>query len=183
MKKADPAPEIPDGYPKSITEVYEMVKKAMLSDDKELIDKTWKFLCEAPGEWVWVKMKLITDCYQAADAEGKAEFCEMGMQDRIDEGSALALAMLFVDETTGIEYQEYLMGDGTIYRIPVVTTGMDKYAFDKALNKMFVGDFIKMHSASDVTYTLLDTQEKVDAYNEGIYDDKFVYKRESKKTL
>lgn len=70
----------------------------------------------------------------------------MGMQDRIDEGSALALAVLFVDETTGIEYQEYLMGDGTIYRIPLVTPGMDKYAFDKALNKMFVGDFIKTSS-------------------------------------
>ena len=97
----------------------------------------------------------------------------MGMHDRINEGSELALAVPFIDETIGIEYQEYLMGDGTIYRIPLVTPWIDKYAFDKALNKMFVGDFIKTSSVDGTTYTLLDTQEKVDAYNEGTYYDKY----------
>lgn len=72
-----------------------------------------------------------------------------------------------LNEATGIEYQEYQMSDATIYRIPLVTPGMDEYTFDKALNKMFVGDFIKTSSVDGTAYTLLDTQEKVDAYSEG----------------
>lgn len=48
----------------------------------------------------------------------------------------------------------------------------EKYAFDKALNKMFIGDFIKTSSVDGTTYTLLNTQEKVDSYNEGTYYDK-----------
>lgn len=183
MKKTStkPKPQKPEGYLENITEAYDMVKQVLLSGDKELIDKTWKFLNDAPGDWVWVRAKLITDCYEAADAEGKEEFCQLALQEHVDRGDALPLALLFTDEEMGIDYQEFLMADGTIYRIPIVTDGMSKYTFQKALNKMFVGDFIKTHSVDEVTYTLLDTQEKVDSYNEGTYYDKYVYKRESRR--
>lgn len=171
----------PPNYPQSIQEGYDLIVKALLSDDKELVNKAWKFIQEAPGDWVWVRTKLIVDCYESADAYGKEEFCQMNMNEHIENGTALALAEIFADEETGIEYQEYLMYDGTIYRIPIVTPEMSKQTFDTALNKKFVGDFIKTHSADDVRYTLLDSQEKVSAYNAREYYEKYVYAKRSKK--
>jgi hypothetical protein len=174
--------QLPEDYPQSISEAYELITKALLSDDQKLVAKAWKFINEAQGDWVWVRAKLITSCYEAADAEGREEFCHLTLQEHIEKGRATPLAQLFVDESTGIQYQEFLMFDGTIYRIPITTPEMDKHVFQKALNKMFVGDFIKSHSVDGVEYTLLDTQEKVDAYNEGIYYEKYVFKRTIKKS-
>lgn len=174
--------KLPDNYPTSITEAYDLIVKALLSDDEELIAKTWKFINEAEGDWVWVRAKLITDCYEAADAQGREEFCLLALSEHVKNGRALPLAELFTDPNTNIDYLEYLMGDMTIYRVPIATPEMGKYEYQKALEKKFLGDFIETHSADEVTYTPLDTQEKIDAYNSGEYYEKFVYaKRRNKK--
>jgi hypothetical protein len=173
--------KLPDNYPKSITEAYELVKQVLLSDDEQLINKMWKFLNEAKGDWVWVRTKLLVDCYETADALGREEFCLLALDEHIKKGTALPLASLFVDTETKIEYLEYLMADGTIYRVPIVTPEMDKYTFQKALEKKFLGDFLETSSVDGTSYTPLDTIEKVNAYNEGTYFEKFVYKRKLKK--
>jgi len=162
-------------YPNSISEAYELIKQALLSENKVLIHKTWKFLNQAKGDWVWVRAKLLIDCYESADAGGREEFCFIALDEHIKRGTALTLAMVFVDAETKIEYQEFLMGDGTIYRIPIVTPGMNKLTFQKALEKKFVGDFIETRSVDGVEYTLLDDQDKVDSYNDGTYFQKFVF--------
>ncbi len=163
----------PTNYPKSIEGGFELIKRALLSDDKKLIDKAWKVLNEGKGDWVWVRAKLLTDCYGQADAKGREEFCHIGMERHVKEGNALPLAVLFVDKETRVEYQEFLMSDGTIYRIPIAISEMDKYVYQKALDKKFIGDFIETHSVDGIQYTLLDTQEKVVAYNNGTYYEKF----------
>lgn len=175
MSKTQPEPS--KNYPNSISEAYELVKQVLLSDDEKLINKMWKFLKEAPGDWVWVRTKLMVDCYESADSAGREEFCQLALDEQIKRGSTLLLADIFVDPETEIEYLQYLMADGTIYRVPIATPDMDKYKFQKALEKKFLGDFIEMHSAEDVEYTLLDTSEKVEAYNTGTYFEKFVYGR------
>lgn len=170
----------PDNYPKSISEAYELVTQVMLSDDKKLIDKMWEFLNKAEGDWAWVRAKLLTDCYETADAKGREEFCLIALENHIKNNTALALAELFIDVETQIEYLQYLMSDGTIYRIPIATEKMDKYAYQAALDKKFVGDYIETWSVDGTVYTPLDTQEKVDAYNSGQYYEKYVYKRNKK---
>ncbi len=179
MSKQNNVP--PDNYPKSITEAYELVKQVLLSEDDQLINKMWKFLNEAKGDWVWVRAKLLVDCYETADALGREEFCLLALDEHIKNGTTLPLAELFVDPETEIEYLEYLMANGTIYRIPIVTSEMDKHTFQKALEKKFLGDFIETHSSDEVTYTPLDTQEKIEAYNKGEYYEKFVYGKRRKK--
>ena len=46
---------------------------------------------------------------------------------------------------------------------------MDKYTYDKASNKKFLGDYIEMTSVDGVTLIPLDTEEKIDDYNKGIF--------------
>lgn len=173
MSKKQTTP--PKDYPQSIEEAYKMVKKVMLSDDKELIEKMRAFLNNAEDDWVWVKMKLLTDCYESADAVGREEFSLISLNKHVKNGTALPLAELFVDPETEIEYLEYLMADGTIYRVPIATPEMDKYTYQKAGEKKFLGDFIERHSVDDTEYIPLDTMEKVDAYNDGTFFEKFVY--------
>ena len=165
----------PKDYPQSIEEAYEMVKQVMLSGDKELIEKMRVFLNNAKDDWVWVKMKLLTDCYETADAVGREEFSLISLNEHVKNGTALPLAELFVDPETEIEYLEYLMADGTIYRVPIATPEMDKYTYQKAGEKKFLGDFIERHSVDDTEYIPLDTMEKVEAYNNGTFFEKFVY--------
>jgi hypothetical protein len=179
MSKQQPKPS--KNFPNSISEAYELVKQVLLSDDEKLINKMWKFLNEAPGDWVWVRTKLMVDCYESADATGREEFCQLALDEHIKRGSALPLAEIFVDPETEIEYLEYLMADRTIYRVPIATPDMDKYTFQKALEKKFLGDFLEIHSSEDVEYTLLDTREKVESYNTGTYFEKFVYGKKQKK--
>lgn len=170
----------PNYYPKSISEAYDLIVKALLSEDKELVAKTWKFINEAEGDWVWVRAKLITDCYESADTQGREEFCLLALDEHVKNGRALPLAEIFIDSDTGIEYLEFLMGDLTIYRVPIATDGMGKYEYQKALEKKFLGDFIETHSVDEITYTPLDTQEKIDAYNSGEYYEKYAYGKRRK---
>ncbi len=171
----------PKNYPTSITEAYDLIVKALLSDDKELVSKTWKFINEAKGDWVWVRAKLITSCYEASDAQGREEFCLIALDEHVKNGRALPLAELFTDPETEVDYLEFLMSNLIIYRVPISTPEMDKYTYQKALEKKFIGDFIETHSATEITYTPLDTKEKIDAYNNGDYYEKFVYRKRRKK--
>lgn len=69
---------------------------------------------------------------------------------------------------------------------------MDKYAYDKALNKHFLGDYIELQTAGAVEVTLipLDTPEKVKDYDSGgyylnhpFYKDSKTYKPVPKKKI
>lgn len=173
--------KLPKNYPNSISEAYDLIVKALLSEDEKMVAKAWKFINEAEGDWVWVRAKLFTDCYESADAQGREEFCLLALNEHVKNSRALPLAEVFTDPETNIDYLEFLMGDLTIYRVPIATPEMDKYTYQKALEKKFLGDFIETHSSDEVTYTPLDTQEKIEAYNKGEYYEKFVYGKRRKK--
>ncbi|MEN9407770.1 MAG: hypothetical protein RLZZ455_986 [Candidatus Parcubacteria bacterium] len=148
-------------------EVYKSVVHILINGTKEQQSQDWKQLNEGKGDWVWLKMKIITDAYSSADAKGKEEFTMMGMERHLKSKHAKLLKETFTDEETGIEYRVYKMKNGLLYRIPIATEGMDKHAYDKALNKKFLGDYIEMTSTEETTYIPLDTEEKVKDYNSG----------------
>ncbi len=153
----------------SFDEVYKAVTHLLVNGTKEQQDKVWKMLNEGDGEWAWMKMKVITDAYSHADAKGKEEFTLIAIEQHLKSGNMILLKETFTDPETGIQYRLYKRRNGLIERIPFATDGMDKYTYDKALNKKFLGDYIEMHTAGDDTLTLipLDTPEKVKDYNSG----------------
>lgn len=153
----------------SFDEVYKSVVHILINGTKEQQTQAWKLLNEGKGEWIWMKMKVITDAYSFADAEGKEEFTTMAMEHHLKSGNAILLDETFSDSETNIVYKQYKFKSGTIYRIPTATKGMDKYAYEKALNKKFLGDCIEMSSVDGVTLIPLDTEEKVNDYNSGDY--------------
>lgn len=153
----------------SFDEVYESVIYLLLNGTKEQQKKVWKQLNEGKGDWVWMKMKVITDAYSSADAKGKEEFSLIAMEHHLKSGYMELLKETFIDPETGIEYRLYKRKNGILDRIPIATEGMDKYVYDKALNKKFLGDYIEMTSVEGTTFIPLDTEEKVKDYNAGVY--------------
>lgn len=174
----------PEGLPQTFDEIYQSVVNILIHGDKKVVKKMWKIINSKEECWLWIKMKIITDTYSTADAKGKEQFCLINIKERIKSGDAVELKKHFVDIETKIEYRVFEFKNGRPpYKIPIATEGMDKFAYDKALNKKFVGDFIETHNLGDNTITLtpLDTPEKVQAYNDGVYYDKYVYNRKLKR--
>lgn len=163
----------------SFSEVYKAVTHLLVNGTKEQQDKVWKMLNEGDGEWAWMKMKVITDAYSSADAKGKEEFSLISMEQHLKSGTAVLLEETFTDPETDIKYRLYRFKNGLLYKIPFATEGMDKYAYDKALNKKFLGDYIEMTSVEETTLIPLDTEEKVKDYNAGDYFRKHHFPSES----
>lgn len=159
----------------SFNDVYKSVTHLLVNGTKEQQDKVWKMLNEGEGEWAWMKMKVITDAYSSADAKGKEEFSLIAIDQHLKSGNAILLEETFTDPETDIKYRLYRFKNGLLYKIPFATEGMDKYAYDKALNKKFLGDYIEMTSVEGTTLIPLDTQEKVKDYNAGDYFRKHRY--------
>ena len=152
----------------SFDEMYKAVTHVLMNGNEKQRKKIWKLITEGGGNWPWMKMKIITDCYSAADAKGKEEFCLIAMKDHLEANNAVLLKDKFTDKETEIEYRVYRYRNGLIHRIPYVTEGMDKSTFDVALNKHFLGDYIEFHQGGTHMLELipLDTPEKVADYNE-----------------
>lgn len=166
-KQSDESPKY------SFDEAYKMITYLLVNGTKEQQDKIWKMLNEGEGEWVWMKMKVITDCYSHADAKGKEEFTLIAMQRHLDSGNAKILKETFTDPETEIVYRQYRFKSGLLYRVPIATDDMGKHAYDKALNKKFIGDYIERHSGDSITLIPLDTDDKVQAYNSGDINQKY----------
>lgn len=169
IKKTEPTPQDVDSPEYSFDEVYKAVVHLFLNGTKEQQEKVWKQLNEGKGDWVWMKMKVLTECLEAADAKGKEEFCLIAMERHLKSGNAVLLEETFTDPETDIKYRQYRFKNGQLHRIPFAYEGMDKYAYDKALNKKFLGDYIEMSSVDETTLIPLDTEEKVRDYNAGDY--------------
>ena len=169
--------------PYSFDEVYKAITQVLVKGTEEQQKKALKVLNEGKGDWVWLKAKLITETYSFADAKGKEEFALIGMQKHLDSGSAVLLNEVFTDPETSIRYRQYKFKKRPIYRIPFATEEMDKYAYDKAINKKFLGDFIEMDVPADnkVIMIPLDTPEKVKDYNGGDYFKKHRFPGTAKK--
>lgn len=167
-KQVDKKPDNTTEPKYSFDEIYKSVVHLLTEGTKEQQAKVWKQLNEGEGDWVWLKMKVITDAYSHADAKGKEEFSMIGIQDHLKSGYVTQIED-FIDEETGIKYRQFKRKNGLMWRIPFATEGMDKYTYDKALNKKFLGDFIEMQTAGGDTLTLipLDTPEKVKDQNNG----------------
>ena len=122
-------------------DMYKMIQKAIISEDKELSKKAWELLMNKNGHsnFVWMRVQLICECWEASNAKGKEEFLNLAMKDHIDNGLARELT-IHTDEE-GIQYRQYEFlypnGQRTYYirRIPIATKEMENYGYENLLSK------------------------------------------------
>lgn len=125
----------------SYDDVYKMITQAIISDNEELKKKAWGLLMDnnVHPNFVWMRVQLICECWEASDAKGKEKFLNLAMQDHIDNGLARELD-IHTDEEE-IQYRQYEFvypnGQRTYYirRIPMATKDMDKYGYENLLSK------------------------------------------------
>lgn len=125
----------------SYNDVYKMITQAIISDNEELKKKAWGLLMDdhVHSNFIWMRVQLICECWEASDAKGKEKFLNLAMKDHIDNGLARELDMHTDEE--GIEYRQYEFvypnGQRTYFirRIPVATKEMDKYGYENLLTK------------------------------------------------
>ncbi|MBD3366261.1 hypothetical protein GF360_02865 [candidate division WWE3 bacterium] len=163
----------------SLKELIDFTQHALISEDKNLQKKVWKYINCNEGMWPWIRAGILVRAYEAADAKGREEFCMINIQSLVEYKALKPLKKTFTDKETGIEYRQFKYKNGRIERIPMATEGMCKLAYDTALNKKFLGDYVTFHSSGQsepVEEYILDTQEKVDDYNAGKWFKKWYIK-------
>ena len=125
----------------SYNDIYKMIQRAIIGEDKELSKKAWDLLMDnkAHSNFVWMRAQIIVECWQASDAKGKEKFLNIAMKDHIENGFARELP-IFTDED-GMQYRQYEFmypnGERSYYirRIPIATKEMDKYGYENLLDK------------------------------------------------
>lgn len=125
----------------SYTEMYEMLKRAIASDDPEMSRKAWELLNsnDVNSSFIWMRAQLIAEVWDAADAKRKEEFLLLAMQDHIRNGFAHKIED-FTDAEGNIYHQfMFHYPDGTdanyIRRIPVAKPDQDKWGYVNLLDR------------------------------------------------
>ena len=114
-------------------ETYEMIKDMLTSKDSEMVKKAMELIHLNHGDWPWIRVNLITDCWKYSDAIGKEKFLTINMEKHINSGYVKKVED-FVDVDGTICYQ-FLYADGRMYKVPVASKAMDKYAYEDLVNK------------------------------------------------
>lgn len=120
---------------------YDMVVKMLISDDEKISKMGREFINrnDIDRDFIWIRVKLIADLWQNADAKGRQEFMEAAMQGHLNSGFAHQMED-FIDDD-GQVYKQYMFHDvrgedvNEIHLIPVATPGMGKYDYETLANK------------------------------------------------
>ena len=135
--------------------------------------------------FIWMRVNLIVDCWQGADANGKYELLAHTMADYVDIG--LAYEMDKFTDLEGIEYRQYefILPDGErtkeIRRIPIPTKGMDKYGYDNLLTKYETPNGARM--LLEIGQVKTKVKEYTDPESEKIYNVLKSWKEDPTKTM
>lgn len=134
----------------SFDDMYEMIKKGMLSEDKDLKQRAWGLLFgdNVKGDFIWMRMKFLADTWEHADGKGKEELMCIAMQQHVEEGMARKLDV-FTD-ADGQQYHQYMFCHFNGYdlnyirRIPFGEKGQDKYAYEALISEETPKNFIRV---------------------------------------
>lgn len=125
----------------SYNDIYDMLKKAIISDNKDLVKNAWELLNDnnAHRNFVWMRVQLLTEIWQHCDGKGREEFLCNAMSQHVDNGMAYKMDD-FVDEE-GQKFHQYMFTDfdgrslDYIRRVPYGEKKQDKFAYENILTK------------------------------------------------
>ncbi len=126
----------------SYDDIYKMLTKAFISEDKDVSQKARDILFgegERHSNIIWMRVQMMAEVWEHADCETREKLMCMSMERHIDQGSARKIEN-YVDES-GQTYHQYVIvdpfGEDTehIRRLPFGTKGQDKYEYERLLEQ------------------------------------------------
>ena len=126
----------------SYKDLYDLIKKGLISENKELHDSAWNLLFgegERHMNLVWMRINVLADVWDAADGKGCEELMCMAMNQHVENGLARKLD-IFTDED-GQQYYQYMFCNffgqdiNYIRRIPFGEKKQDRWAYTSMLEK------------------------------------------------
>ena len=126
----------------SYNNMYDMFKKALISDDEKLKKSAWDTLFgegERHSNIIWMRVQIMAEVWEGADWKGREKLMCMSMERHIDQGTARKMDN-FVD-ADGQEYHQYMFLDpygndaNHIRRLPFATKGQERFAYESLLEK------------------------------------------------
>ncbi len=124
----------------SFNDLYGMIRKGILSKDKDTHDKAWELLFgdgERHSNVIWMRMQFMVETWERSDGEGKEHLMCLSMQELIDEGIVRKLDDF--TELDGQKYHQYMFCDfngndfNYIRRIPYGEKGQDSHVYQSLL--------------------------------------------------
>lgn len=126
----------------SYKELYDTIKKALISDNKELQQNAWDLMFgegDRPSNIIWMRTQMMCEIWEGADWQGREKLMLMSMERHIDQGTARKMDN-FMD-ADGQEYYQYMFLDpygndlNHIRRLPFASKGQERYAYESMLEQ------------------------------------------------
>lgn len=126
----------------SYKDFYEMIQKALVSDNEDLKKKAWDLLW-GPGEKssdiIWMRVQMMAEVWEHSKGEQLERLMLMSMEHHLDNGTARKM-----DDFTDIDgkkYHQYMflhpLGYDMNYirRLPYAEKDQDRFAYESLLEK------------------------------------------------
>ena len=126
----------------SYKDMYEMFKKALISDDEKIKKSAWDTLFgegERHSNIIWMRAQIMAEVWQGAKGKAFEQLMVMSMERHIDQGTARKIDN-FVD-SDGQEYHQYMFLDpygndaNYIRRLPFAKKDHEQFAYESLLEK------------------------------------------------
>lgn len=126
----------------SYDEFYQMIQKAIISDDEDLRKKAWDLLW-GPGEKnsniIWMRVQMMAEVWEHSKGESLEKLMLISMERHTDYGLARKIEN-FTDES-GQEYHQYVyidpFGNDMEYvrKLPRASKDQERYSYEALLEK------------------------------------------------
>lgn len=126
----------------SYKDLYDMITKALISDDEDLKKKAWDLLWgegEKHSDIIWMRVQMMAECWEHSKGESLEKLMLMSMERHTD--MRLARKMDMFTDADGQQYHQYMFLDpygndiNHIRRLPCAIKDEDRYAYEARLEK------------------------------------------------
>jgi hypothetical protein len=126
----------------SYKDMYDMITKALISDDEDLKKKAWALLWddgEKHRDIIWMRVQMMAECWEHSKGENLEKLMLISMERHID--MRLARKMDMFTDADGQQYHQYMFLSpyghdmNHIRRLPCAIKNEDRYAYEARLEK------------------------------------------------
>ena len=126
----------------SYKDMYDMITKAIISDDEDLKAKAWDLLWgegEKHSDIVWMRVQMMAETWEHSKGSQLEQLMLMSMERHLD--MKLARKMDAFTDADGKQYHQYMFLDpygrdmNHIRRLPFAKKDEDRYAYEARLEK------------------------------------------------